>query len=240
MRIDTKLKLNLFISAILPLLVTLGVALTFRGMDHYTAKLIFADQIEYATLALSGLCQDQAGRLPLNRPAQWATAMKELEQLLASPSEFDGQPDFMRLRRAHQDIAVGLSRLDPPGTPTASAAEDPHGAAYADIEEAIKALSADAAHFKNRIYTAFNRLSRGLGISAICFVVIFAVTVGCSVAWGGRRLMKRFTCVTEGMRAVANGDLTHRIGMSSKDELGEVAREFDRMTSRLSETGDTE
>ena len=38
------------------------------------------------------------------------------------------------------------------------------------------------------------------------------------------------------MRAVANGDLNHPIAMTSKDEIGEMAREFDRMTAELHET----
>jgi serine phosphatase RsbU (regulator of sigma subunit) len=68
-------------------------------------------------------------------------------------------------------------------------------------------------------------------LSAMVFIF-----VGCAVAWQvGRRMMRPIQQLQEDMRIVADGDLEHRTQVHVRDEIGELARTFDRMTESLAE-----
>ena len=65
-----------------------------------------------------------------------------------------------------------------------------------------------------------------------------AVITGIVVASGagfvfGRSLSRRVGIVTAGFQAIAEGDLTRRLEISSKDEIGQIANEFNRFAQSL-------
>lgn len=49
----------------------------------------------------------------------------------------------------------------------------------------------------------------------------------------GRRLLRPLHHIQDGVRRVGGGDLDHTIGLASRDEVGELARAFDRMMADL-------
>jgi PAS domain S-box-containing protein len=68
----------------------------------------------------------------------------------------------------------------------------------------------------------------------IAMLGLGAALFGCIAAWVlARRITLPLAKLRTGALAVAGGDLSHRIQMASADEIGEVARAFNRMTSDL-------
>lgn len=66
-----------------------------------------------------------------------------------------------------------------------------------------------------------------------------AITFALALIMGGMisaTFDKRLMTLRKGMKIVASGDLGYRLGTRHRDEVGELSREFDRMTSRLRET----
>jgi len=51
-----------------------------------------------------------------------------------------------------------------------------------------------------------------------------------------RKMIRYIELITSGLRQIAEGDLSHRIPVTSSDELGEVARTVNEMTLRLSQS----
>jgi two-component system NtrC family sensor kinase len=79
-----------------------------------------------------------------------------------------------------------------------------------------------------QIATSRNRIV-GLAVLAV-------VLTGLLLWWLSRRLVSRpVEALTAGTRRIAAGDLTTTIPVSSRHELGELARAFNAMTARLSE-----
>ena len=93
-----------------------------------------------------------------------------------------------------------------------------HGEELVEAKEAVR-----------KAYTAAIRITLGAAICAILAVIIAAVIVSRSIINPIRLLQK-------GTKAVAAGDLEHRIGATSNDEFGQLGRSFDRMTEKLSDS----
>jgi len=74
--------------------------------------------------------------------------------------------------------------------------------------------------------------SRTLGF--VLFGTGLAVVVGSTVAFTiGRGITHSISKLLKGTEKVAGGDLSHRIQVTSRDELGELANAFNRMVERL-------
>ncbi|HEY2844127.1 MAG TPA: ATP-binding protein [Bryobacteraceae bacterium] len=67
-------------------------------------------------------------------------------------------------------------------------------------------------------------------------VALFGIAIGVLLAWWTtERITKPVERLAEGARAVAAGDLSARVEVVSRDEIGELARAFNRMTQQLLE-----
>jgi len=69
-----------------------------------------------------------------------------------------------------------------------------------------------------------------LGLAVFLLVVIYLMA-----SWIGRRISKPIMKLNEGIKIVGKGDLDYRVGMKSKDEIGQLSRAFDSLVSHLKE-----
>jgi PAS domain S-box-containing protein len=65
---------------------------------------------------------------------------------------------------------------------------------------------------------------------ALCLLIVFMVT---------RQIIRPVAALTEGAEIVRAGDITHRIAMDSKDEIGTLARAFNEMLDKLESQTDS-
>jgi signal transduction histidine kinase len=70
---------------------------------------------------------------------------------------------------------------------------------------------------------------------ALLFVTIAALFMAAGLTFLSYRALKPLSRLTEGVIAVGAGDLKQRVDIASRDEIGTLAREFNRMTERLIE-----
>ena len=76
-----------------------------------------------------------------------------------------------------------------------------------------------------------------VGTAVVLLGTVCAVLVAAGVALiTSRMIVKPLQDLEKGTELIAQGDLDHRIGASRKDEIGQVARSFDRMAEHLSKT----
>lgn len=68
-----------------------------------------------------------------------------------------------------------------------------------------------------------------IGLASIC--VIYAVAV-----WLGRRISRPVERLRLGTEIVMQGNLAHRVGIETSDEIGYLSRSFDQMTEKLNNT----
>ncbi|MBI3182629.1 MAG: HAMP domain-containing histidine kinase [Myxococcales bacterium] len=113
-----------------------------------------------------------------------------------------------------------------------------HERAEAAVEEIVsrvsllEAASTDRVERARAAAAAKVRFARGLTLGLFAVAVGLAALVGAFVVRSVVRPLRR---LGEGARRVGEGDLTTRIGLGTKDELGELSARFDEMAARLKE-----
>jgi two-component system, NtrC family, sensor kinase len=75
--------------------------------------------------------------------------------------------------------------------------------------------------------------TEGQTVLLIVIYSLIALAVGVAAALLARRLLAPIETLTEGVKAVAAGDLTRKVEVRSEDEIGLLAREFNAMAASL-------
>src|SRR3990172_436031 len=121
-----------------------------------------------------------------------------------------------------------------------SGASDPALAERADaVRKLEKGISLDRkllqaaldGQVADRVHAA-ERAERRSTLLAVIYSLL-AAAVGLGAMLVGQRLLAPILILTEGVKAVAAGDLTRKVEVSSGDELGLLAREFNAMATSL-------
>jgi signal transduction histidine kinase len=78
-------------------------------------------------------------------------------------------------------------------------------------------------------------LDRGREMRAkVVLATLLGLLVIAALTWMVRKhVVRPVVALREGAARIGSGDLTHRVGIASHDEIGELATEFDRMASEL-------
>ena len=118
--------------------------------------------------------------------------------------------------------------------------DDPRLAERAEaVRRLEKGLSLDVkllqAALEGQVADRVHAAERAERRSAVLIVIysLIAATVGLGATLIGQRLLAPIRVLTEGVKAVAGGDLTRKVEVRSRDELGLLAREFNAMAASL-------
>jgi signal transduction histidine kinase len=110
----------------------------------------------------------------------------------------------------------------------------------AEVRQLEKALTVDVkllqALLESRISDRVRAAERGEArtVALIVLSSLMALAVGVGAALIARRLLAPVATLTEGVKAVAAGDLSRQVAVRSRDEIGLLAREFNAMAASLS------
>ncbi len=108
-----------------------------------------------------------------------------------------------------------------------------------DVQKLEKGLSLDVKLLQVALETqiadrvrAAERTERQTVLLIVVYSLI-ALAVGVAAALLSQRLLAPIQTLTEGVKAVAAGDLTRQVDVASEDEIGLLAREFNAMAASL-------
>jgi len=76
---------------------------------------------------------------------------------------------------------------------------------------------------RNRVMATFG------GIAALCVLFLLGL-----LSFAARRITRPLAVMVDATGKIASGDLAHRVRVESRDEIGQLARAFNRMTDELS------
>ena len=96
-----------------------------------------------------------------------------------------------------------------------------------------RGVMADASYLKRVLDENLATTQREINL--LIFVVIVLTTLFLTILLMGmaKNITRSLSTLRTGMEAVGSGELGHRIGLPSNDEIGDLARSFDRMTEHL-------
>ncbi|HET9552831.1 MAG TPA: HAMP domain-containing protein, partial [Anaeromyxobacteraceae bacterium] len=149
--------------------------------------------------------------------------------------EVEARLDALGLRWAEYDRAAralldGLERAAPPAELEGRAQEVRQLEKGLSVE--VKLLQAQLeSRIADRVHAAERAESRTVALIVIYSAI--ALLVGLGAALVARRLLAPIERLTEGVKAVAAGDLTRQVEVPGRDEIGQLAREFNAMAASL-------
>jgi signal transduction histidine kinase len=108
-----------------------------------------------------------------------------------------------------------------------------------EVRQLEKGLSLDVkllqVALETRIADRVHASERAEGRTVLLTIVysLLALAIGAGAALVSQRLLSPIQTLTEGVKAVAAGDLTRQVALRSRDELGLLASEFNAMAASL-------
>lgn len=139
-------------------------------------------------------------------------------RLTASEPDLDAL--FVAVEEGRRDdVRAIVDRLEPGEVEMATALRR----ALGSVQQRMSDASLEAANAESQ------------AVSTIAFLGLAALFAGAFVTWWARRLLRPLPALEERVLAVARGDLSHRLGAETgrDDEIGRLAREFERMVDAL-------
>lgn len=196
------------------------------------------DQSEVIWRYLSGMDPGAKNEFRMNNEVvdywqqRWRAELRPNEMELA-----DGVRD---IQQQIQTVADSIFRLYDAGQ---------HEAAYSAAQRELKGRVQPALTQLNRqvyrraressVRGAFARLEEILAAEGrtLLLIIVLTLGVGLLVSWLiSHGLVRPIDQLTQAMAVVGAGDLDHPINATSRDEIGDLARAFSRMTEKLRES----
>ncbi len=228
----------------------------YLPLTRIAAQLDVKDWV--ASRALEARALDVAARrayLPVARAHFPALVREKIEEGRAVAKDalaFAGDDDarFLAEVRARLDALAGRwTEYDAEARALLDALEagegqDPRTAAAFDarvqeVRTLEKGLSLDVkllqvaleSQIGDRVHGAERAEARTVALIVIYSLIAFAIGAGAAAI--SQRLLAPIQTLTEGVKAVAAGDLTRKVEVRSEDEIGLLAREFNTMAASL-------
>ncbi|MES2015583.1 MAG: ATP-binding protein [Pseudomonadota bacterium] len=242
MKIATRLKLIGLSTAAVVLILAALLFATAQQVRHELDKNAAAAEVLNAVTALRYLSLEYALRSEQRIEAQWQLRSASLGNLLVSSAAFSGSDEAASLAELRLTYAsVGklfalLAAAHHGAQPNDVLSSDLAARLTGQISNKTQAMISEAMSLSERsregVLAAQQRqLST---VAAFGGTVLLLIVVSTLLTL--RSLVRPLARLREGTATVGAGNLDFTLGMHSNDELGELARAFDRMTEKLKNT----
>ncbi|GAJ06919.1 unnamed protein product, partial [marine sediment metagenome] len=94
---------------------------------------------------------------------------------------------------------------------------------------------ADASRLAEEAHTEATEAQRVASNLTVILMIVLAIAITTSSLVIARNISKPLDELTKGAEIIGKGDLEHKVGVKSKDELGRLATAFNKMTGNLKE-----
>ncbi len=241
------LRARLTLAALMPaaMAVIIGVALfgSLRALEQGRARMLAAEQVVTSTHELVGLAHAYVLH-PEDRPRQQFLAVHQALSARLAAVELDDRRQRELLEGIGRDSEavksaflslVASHRREPRGPESELVHEDQDRSAGQVLVRAQDVV-ADAVALKSLIGDEVATGQRKNVALVLLLIVAVAAPLTAAMSAMRRTTAAALEALSRGTAAVSSGAMGHRIGSTSRDEVGQLSRDFDRMTVWLQET----
>ncbi len=238
MKLKTQFLLTTALFALVLVAVSALTIITERQLGQTQALEMITESVEQETRDLNFLADHYLlYREPL-QASRWDSMVGALAQDLSSlaPSTSEEQA-LVNEMHTHQRLMseVFAEVRAATGTGAPGAALDLQTAQVSWSRMAVQGLglTSDATRLTGLLRARSDGLNRTRISLLYALISAFGAFILASYLLNHRRVLRGIETLRAGMGAVGSGNLDHRIGTPTRDEVGELARTFDGMAERL-------
>ncbi len=245
MKISTRLSIAGLFSV--GIVVLTGAVLLFatRQVRQELAQNETAGEIVNAVSSLRSLTLEYALRHEERAQTQWQLKHASLAKLLARDADFGGVEDqaiMNRLRHTHENLHTLFTDLL--ASYQGRATDKGKGAVLEELETRLTGqmmnrtqdMIAEALMLANRSRAEVVGAQERAGLVLMAFGGVLVVVIGVTLFLTVRSITRPLAKLREGTAIVGGGNLDHRVGVTTRNEIGELSRAFDQMTEKLQAT----
>lgn len=237
-----KIKTRLLISALLPVCLGMIVGLVLLGTgyreDLVRKRAHAANNIAQGVFEWNALCYDYLLHPGARAIAQWNIKYRSISDLLDQLEGTSGEQAVIlnRLRDNLVDIKSFFERVVASGSSQSNAGEAVQRLRERSVGQLLVksgAMVTDARRVADLSDAAAVRMRQWTDRSVVGLLTVFAFISGVIALLISRSILNPITELQHGAGKIAQGDLAHRLAVTRRDEVGELAGAFNAMTEKL-------
>ena len=239
------IRAKLIIIAVVPIIFLLGLSLVqfrvSRAIDRYNYRAIRADEMYKRFADLTILTHEHYIYYELRAHEQWETTYRTIgDRLAANAHTFTDPADrklMQELQHHYQTIGYLFAQYGPHTQSGSPRDRDDTWKRFADrLTNRLLQELQTVAPLLTKLHDRNHLQAQSLGarqdrLELFLFLVI-CLSVPASSWLVYRAFAEPVRRLRHGIEIMAGGDLTHRIGLPAKDEIGQLAQSFDRMAEQ--------
>lgn len=233
---NTAATLRLLQEGYLPLSLTVSEARALQAASDTLLERVMAERDTSATRSWLTSAQRR-------RPVIVSDALREVDHIeqLAPPAEERAAMHRLRreLQRARSDMQLGAKDYEELFTRMRGGDREGSETILADLRARERSIERrlraawDVVLMRIKATSEVASRQEREAIVVLAALATVAMVVGVAVTWWSQRVLSPLPVLHERVAAVARGDFVHRLGPTTDDEIGQLAREFERMVSAL-------
>jgi methyl-accepting chemotaxis protein len=245
MKISTRLGIAGLCSVGIVVLIGAVLLFAMRQVRQELAKNEAAGEIVNAVSSLRYLTLEYALRHEERVQTQWQLKHASLAKLLTGTADFGGFEEraiMDRLRDTHGSLLTLftelLSSYQGRVTDRAKSAllEELEARLTGQMMNRTQDMISDALMLANRSRAEVIGAQGRAGLAIIAFGGVLALVIGVTLFLAVKSVTRPLAKLREGTAIVGAGNLDYRLGVTTRDEIGDLSRAFDRMTETLKAT----
>jgi PAS domain S-box-containing protein len=245
--ISTQLKFAGLFSAVVVVVIGAVLLSATQQVKQELVKNEVAEEVLKGVTALRHLTLEYVLHHEERAHAQWQLRHASLSTLLTSTTEFEftgkeEQEIIDGLRHTHESVNALFSQLaenykDRESNQRANAVlEEFEARLVGQITNKTQAMISDALDLSERSRTGVRNAQHRTSVAGGAFAGVVVLMILAMSYLMFRSVIVPLGKLREGTATVGAGNLDFRIGIASRDEIGELARAFDGMTEKLKAT----
>ncbi|MCD6486754.1 MAG: HAMP domain-containing protein, partial [Syntrophobacterales bacterium] len=244
MKIKTRLQIAVILTLIISVTVGLFVFSAYREMSEWSQKEIATGRVSKNMVELKIIAYEYLLHPGERSLMQWKASRESLVKLLMKDTAMFKNPDeekifkeiFESLER-FSDIFAELTAIQ--GEKRKVGGHRKNGIASlenmltGDLLMESQAMVSQAFLVNQAIQTKLVSIQRKTGLLIVILLIAFVTFVSAISLWVSRSIGAPITRLEEGIGIIGGGNLDHRVGTDTKDEIGHLSRAFDNMMQNL-------
>lgn len=245
MKLATRFQLMGWFSAAIVALIVAVLLGASQRVQQELDKNETADQMLNAVTALRYLTLEFVLRHEERSEAQWQLRSGSLAKLMAQAGAFDTREEaalLAGLQHTHASLerlfATLAAQPDKPplGTPQRAVADEFESRLAGQIGNKMQSMISDVLRLSELSRQELLDAQRRASVMVAVFGALGLLAVAGTTWLGYRSVARPLDRLREGTARVGAGALDFRLDVSTRDEIGDLARAFDGMTERLQQT----